>query len=96
MTITPAKELSSNAGALYVKNGGQYLGKVKDGRFFSVRDCTEDQEKKVLAFIADPKAAAIAYGIETGVCCICNATLTNKTSVEAGIGPICAANFGWG
>ena len=95
MVISPAKEGSNNPGALYVKNGGQYLGKVKDGRFFSVRDCTDEQSKKVLAFIADPKAAAIAYGIETGVCCICNATLTNKVSIEAGIGPICAANFGW-
>lgn len=95
MTISPAKVTSNNPGALYVKNGSQYLGKVKDGRFFSARECTEGQEKQVLAFIADPKAAAIAYGKETGVCCICNATLTNKASIENGIGPICAAKFGW-
>lgn len=95
VVISPAKETSANAGALYVKQAGQYLGKIKGGRFFSVRDCTEDQEKRVLAFVADPKAAAIAYGKETGVCCICNATLTNKASIEAGIGPICATKFGW-
>ena len=95
MTISPAKTTSSNPGALYVKNGSEYLGKVQNGRFFGVRTCTEVQEKQVLAFIADPKAAAIAYGIETGVCCICNATLTNKVSIEAGIGPICATKFGW-
>lgn len=95
MTISPAKATSSNPGALYVKNGGEYLGKVQDGRFRRVQACTDTQEKQVLAFIADPKAAAIAYGIETGVCCICNATLTNKASIEAGIGPICATKFGW-
>lgn len=95
MTISPAKATSKNPGALYVKSGSEYLGKVNDGRFFGVRECTDDQEKRVLAFIADPKAAAKAYGIETGVCCICNATLTNKESIEAGIGPICATKFGW-
>jgi hypothetical protein len=95
VVITPAKETSTNAGALYVKEAGQYLGKIKGGRFFGVRECSADQEKRVLAFIADPKAAAIAYGLETGVCCICNAVLTNKSSIEAGIGPICASNMGW-
>jgi Family of unknown function (DUF6011) len=95
MVISPAKATSSNPGALYVKNGGEYLGKVQDGRFRRVAACTEAQEKQVLAFIADPKAAAIAYGIETGVCCICNATLTNNASIEAGIGPICATKMGW-
>lgn len=47
-----------------------------------------------LAFIADPKAAAEAYGQETGVCCICNATLTSEWRLR-GIGPICAQKFGW-
>lgn len=93
--ITPAKATSTNPGALYVKRGGEYLGKVQHAKFFASRECDADTEKRVLAFIADPKAAAIAYGIETGVCCICNATLTNKKSIEAGIGPICATKFGW-
>lgn len=95
VVISPAKATSSNPGAIYVKEAGEYLGKIKDGRFYGVRACTPEQEKRVLAFIADPKAAAQAYGIETGVCCICNATLTNKASIEIGIGPICATKFGW-
>lgn len=95
IVISPAKATSANPGAIYVKEAGQYLGKIKDGRFFAAYECTAEQEKRVLAFVADPKAAAIAYGIETGVCCICNATLTNKVSIEAGIGPICATKFGW-
>jgi Family of unknown function (DUF6011) len=94
-TISPAKENSANPGALYVKAGQTYLGKIASGRFFASRECTPEAEARVLAFLADPKAAAEAYGIETGVCCVCNATLTNKESIERGIGPICAERFGW-
>lgn len=95
MTISPAGATSKNPGALYVKASGEYLGKVADGRFFAARECTPEQSAKVIAFIADPKAAAIAYGQETGVCCVCNSPLTNKVSIEAGIGPICATKMGW-
>lgn len=94
-TISPAKATSANPGALYVKSGQTYLGKIKDGRFYASRDCTDEMKARVLAFIADPKAAAEAYGIETGRCCICNAELTNEESIQRGIGPICAENFGW-
>jgi hypothetical protein len=94
MTISPAKAESKNPGALYVKAGQQYLGKVADGRFFGVRECTDEQKAKVLEFIADPQKAAEAYGQTTGVCCICNATLKSKWKLR-GIGPICAEKFGW-
>jgi Family of unknown function (DUF6011) len=95
MTISPAKATSANPGALYVKSGTDYLGKIKDGRFMAIPACTSEQQAKILAFVADPKAAAEAYGKETGVCCICNATLTNAESIERGIGPICAERYGW-
>jgi hypothetical protein len=95
MVISPAKATSKNPGALYVKSHGDYLGKVANGRFYAVAACTPVQQDKILAFIKDPKAAAEAYGIETGVCCVCNATLTNKESIARGIGPICASRFGW-
>jgi len=93
--ISPAPAHGKNPGALYVKAGETYLGKIDAGRFYASRDCSPEMQSRVLAFIADPKAAAEAYGIETGVCCICNATLTNKVSIERGIGPICAEKFGW-
>jgi hypothetical protein len=95
LTISPAKATSANPGALYVKNGTDYLGKIKDGRFMAIPACTSEQQAKILAFVADPLAAAEAYGQETGTCCLCNATLTNKVSIERGVGPICAERYGW-
>lgn len=51
----------------------------------------------ILAKIAEagPREAAIRYGHELGHCAICNRTLTNPDSIEAGIGPVCAENVGW-
>lgn len=98
MVISPAKAGSKNEGALYVKGGrgfeAPYLGKIAGGKFFAARECSPDQQAKVLAFIADPKAAAEAHGQETGVCCVCGATLTSEWRVR-GIGPICARKMGW-
>jgi hypothetical protein len=33
------------------------------------------------------------FGALYGVCCSCGATLTDETSIEAGIGPVCARKF---
>ena len=94
MTISPAKANSANPGALYVKAGQTYLGKIASGRFFAARECTSADETKVLAFVQDPKEAAKVYGQTTGTCCICNATLRSDWK-HKGIGPICAEKFGW-
>lgn len=32
---------------------------------------------------------AVEFGAIYGVCCVCSATLTNETSIELGIGPVC-------
>jgi hypothetical protein len=34
---------------------------------------------------------AKAWGVETGICCVCSAFLTDPKSVSAGIGPVCAS-----
>lgn len=36
---------------------------------------------------------AKAWGALYGTCCCCGATLTNETSIAAGIGPICGSRF---
>lgn len=86
-----------NAGALYVVRveDDQYLGKVQGGRFMRVRECSADTEAEVIAVASDPHNAAIAYGRRTGNCAICGRELTNHASIDLGIGPICAAKYGW-
>lgn len=86
-----------NAGALYVVRveDDQYLGKIKEGRFMAVRECSQDEQTAVAAVVNDPHGEALAYGRRTGNCCICNRELTNHASIDLGIGPICAQKFGW-
>lgn len=33
------------------------------------------------------------FGALYGTCCVCGRTLTNETSIEEGIGPVCAGRF---
>ena len=95
-TFSRAKDSSANAGAIYVKSEEDlYLGKVMTGKFLKSRDCTPEAEAEVLKVLADPAQAAIAYGKEFGVCSACSRTLTDPVSIAAGIGPICAGNFGF-
>lgn len=93
--LSPAPLHGKNAGAIYVKSGEQYLGKVIGGRFLSTRDCSAEQSAALVAVAADPEAAAVAYGKRYGRCAICSRELSNNESIERGIGPICAGKFGW-
>lgn len=98
----PAGPNGLNAGAIYVTDAKRtgddgkplYLGKVMGGRLQLLRDAKE-REAEVLKVLADPAAAATAYGLEFGQCSCCGRELTNKESIERGIGPICAERFGW-
>ena len=81
--------------AIFVKEGETKLGKITGGKFFPSRDCDSATEARVLAVLADPVAAARAFGQRTKQCSCCGRTLTNKASREAGIGPICAERFGF-
>lgn len=92
----PAGANSRNPGAIYVLDDSDtYLGKVQGGKFARSRDCTADVEAAVLAAAADPHAAAVAYGKQTGICACCGRELTNAESVALGIGPICRDKWGW-
>ncbi len=65
-----------------------------NGQFFAARDCEEARKTQVLKFVSDPAEAAKVYGQETGICCVCNATLKSKWRLR-GIGPVCAEKMGW-
>jgi hypothetical protein len=91
----PAGANSRWAGSIYVTEQGDYLGRITAGRFVCSSACTEDQQEKILAAAADPEAAAIAFGRRTGSCACCGRELTAGESLDRGIGPICAENYGW-
>ena len=95
LVLSRAKATSANAGALYVKAGDLYLGKIMGGRFIRSRDCQDAQEATLMAAAEDPKAAAIAYGRLTGSCACCGRELSDPKSIELGIGPVCADKWGF-
>jgi Family of unknown function (DUF6011) len=94
----PAGAASVNAGAIYVtdaESDGRYLGKIMGGKLFASRDCDAETEADIIKAAADPAAAAKAYGIRTGNCCVCGRLLTAAESIDKNIGPICAERFGF-
>lgn len=95
--FSPAGANSANAGAVYIKNkeDGVYLGKVMGGKLFTSRDCTAEAKDRIVAVATDPKQAAIAYGQRFGSCAVCGRELSDKDSVDRGIGPVCAERYGW-
>lgn len=94
-TFSPAGANSTNAGAVYIKEGDTYLGKVLGGKLFKSRDCSAEQEQRIIDAAHDPKSAAIAYGKKFGSCSACGRELSNEDSIGLGIGPVCAGRFGW-
>ncbi|UFW91072.1 DUF6011 domain-containing protein [Bradyrhizobium barranii] len=94
-TFKPAGSNSRWAGSIYVTEGREYLGRITHGRFVCSSACTHDKQAKIVEAAADPHAAAVAYGRRTGSCACCGRALTDPSSIERGIGPVCAENYGW-
>lgn len=92
ITIKPAQ---FDKNVLLVKAGMDRIGKIEAGRFVAFRACTPELQAQVLVVLKDPMAAAQAYGFATSSCCICGLKLTNKESIETGIGPICSGRLSW-
>lgn len=96
LVVSPAAATGKNPGAIYVKtSGGEYLGKVTGGKFLATSAASDTQKAALLAIAADPAGEARQYGKETGICCCCGRELTDKNSIEAGIGPVCADKWGF-
>ena len=93
--FTMASSTGSNPGAVYVRQGEEYLGKIMGGKLICAEVCGEERKQVIVALAANPLAAATAHGLRTGVCSCCGRALTDKNSVELGIGPICASKYGW-
>ncbi len=79
--------------ALRVTYDGLIKGRISAGQFHPyAADASVTQLVARLA--ADPATAMREIGKETGKCCCCGRELTDPESVAAGIGPICATNWG--
>lgn len=98
--VTPAGAASTNAGCLYVKSDGVYLGKITPaGEYLQARSVVaEGVAEAIKAFAENPEGAAASYGHSIGHCCFCGLTLTDERSIKVGYGPICADHYGlaWG
>lgn len=94
LTISKAPAHGANAGALYVKNGETYLGKIVGDQFHASRDAGPETLGLLQMVAEDPTAEAIKYARRTGRCGCCGHTLVDPVSIRAGIGPICAENWG--
>jgi len=96
IVISLAPSHGANAGALYVKSGEDYLGKVIDGTFFGTSRSSKETLEKLTTIARDPLESAVAYGRKTGQCACCGRELTKHESIDRGIGPVCATRFGLG
>jgi len=85
---------SKNAGSLYIKQLGEYIGKVTGGYYLPVGSVSKDTVAEIQDICKDPMESAVAYGRRTGNCAVCARELTVKESVDRGIGPICADRLG--
>lgn len=76
-------------------NSDTYLGKIKEGKFEARREATAETLDQLRAIATDPQAEAVKYGRLTSCCGICGRGLVDPVSIRTGIGPICAARFGF-
>lgn len=94
LVISRAPDNGSNPGALYVKYGDEYQGKIVGTRYFAVRSARPETEDALMEIAKDPLEAAVRWGRRTGRCSCCGRELTNHESIELGIGPICREKWG--
>ena len=85
---------SKNAGSLYIKQLGEYIGKVTGGYYLPVGNVSKDTVAEIQEICKDPMESAVAYGRRTGNCAVCARELTVKESIDRGIGPVCADRLG--
>jgi len=107
-TFSLAPAHGNNPGAIYVKDNGQYVGKIPAGAstFAPGRDFDQSRLPALVEAMADPAAAVKADAARraqllledpamTIPCGCCGLTLSNPESIARGIGPICAGKWGF-
>jgi hypothetical protein len=94
VNIYIAGEKSRYQGALQVKVGGEWIGRIETTGNVAGRLASEPALLARLDEIAaNPAAAAKEFAVLTGRCSFCARELTDEGSIEVGYGPICAKRF---
>lgn len=95
LKLTLAGSSSSNPGGLWVKADADFMGGIsRDGTFRPRANVPHWVKEAIRRVAQDPAGEARLFGQRTGTCCCCGRELTNKQSIEMGIGPICASRWG--
>ena len=107
-TFSLAPEHGNNPGAIYVKDDGQYVGKIPAGAstFRPGRDFDQSRLPALREAMANPAEAVRADAARRAQmlledptmsipCGCCGIELTNPESIARGIGPICAGKWGF-
>jgi uncharacterized CHY-type Zn-finger protein len=90
-----APSAGANSGFIYVKSHEthEYIGKIDPtGKLFAYK-APQTTVDALMLVCENPLEAAVKFGAKTGICSCCGRELTNKESVELGIGPICRERF---
>lgn len=96
ITLSVAPATGVNAGYLYVKDDGEYAGKLsQQGKFLAVRSTREGVAEELATIALNPAEVAKLHGKRTGHCACCGKELTKHESIDRGIGPICAGKWGF-
>jgi hypothetical protein len=107
-TFSLAPDHGNNPGAIYVKDRGQYVGKIaRDASSFRpARDFDQSRLPALQEVMANPGEAVRADAERRAKmllddptlsipCGCCGIMLTNPESIRRGIGPICAGKWGF-
>lgn len=83
------------AGWVFVKDGAEYGHGKRYGSQKPAQVYVGDVKDALRVIAANPAEASAAYGRLVGRCGLCGRKLEDETSVARGIGPVCAAKYGW-
>lgn len=85
-------------GQINIKSGDMWYGRIdRAGNFTPGSEPLPAGWMETIQEIAkDPLESMKVQGRRTGNCCLCGRELTNHESIELGIGPVCASNWGVG
>ena len=92
--------VGKNAGGAWVTRNDTLIGKIDDCGVFTItnKSCSDKISAEMFDFVEitnhDVKGALESYGKMTSKCGCCGLPLTNKKSIELGIGPICLDKYG--